>query len=108
MEVFVHKQMSRNNRIISRLTNSWSACHMNVQEKAGLDTKVFDWHTDSQPLTLVINVSDMPKEAVGGSTLLMKYDDKSVIELKQPAPGYAALFRGSAVLHKERTSLILA
>ena len=69
------------------LTNSWDASHMNVQEKSGLDTKIFDWHMDSQPLTLIINVSDMPKEVIGGSTILRKHDDGAEIELKQPAPG---------------------
>ena len=52
------------------LSNSWDASHMNVQESVGLDTKIFDWHMDSQPLTLIINVSDMPEEVVGGSTIL--------------------------------------
>ena len=71
------------------LSNSWDASHMNVQEKTGLDTKIFDWHMDSQPLTLIINVSDMPppEEIIGGSTILRKHDDGSEIELKQPAPG---------------------
>ena len=71
------------------LSNSWDASHMNVQEKTGLDTKIFDWHMDSQPLTLIINVSDMPppEEIIGGSTILRKHDDGTEIELKQPAPG---------------------
>ena len=69
------------------LTNSWDASHMNVQEKSGLDTKIFDWHMDSQPLTLIINVSDMPEKVIGGSTILRKHDDGTEIELKQPAPG---------------------
>ena len=30
------------------LSNTWDASHMNVQEKVGLDTKIFDWHMDSQ------------------------------------------------------------
>ena len=46
---------------------------MNVQEKVGLDTKIFDWHMDSQPLTLIINVSNMPEEVIGGSTILRQY-----------------------------------
>ena len=50
---------------------------------------------DSQPLTLIINVSDMPEHVIGGSTILRKYDDGSEIELKQPAKGYATLFRGT-------------
>ena len=54
------------------LSNTWDASHMNVQEKVGLDTKIFDWHMDSQPLTLIINVSDMPDEVIGGSTILRK------------------------------------
>ena len=54
------------------LQNTWDASHMNVQEKVGLDTKIFDWHMDSQPLTLIINVSDMPDEVIGGSTILRK------------------------------------
>merc|ERR1712223_2228046 len=82
------------------LSNTWDASHMNVQEKAGLDTKIFDWHMDSQPLTLIINVSDMPENVVGGSTILRRYDDGSEIELKQPAPGYATIFRGSGVFHR--------
>ena len=82
------------------LSNTWDASHMNVQEKVGLDTKIFDWHMDSQPLTLIINVSDMPKDVIGGSTILQRHDDKSEIELKQPAPGYATIFRGSGVFHR--------
>ena len=82
------------------LSNTWDASHMNVQEKTGLDTKIFDWHMDSQPLTLIINVSDMPENVVGGSTILRRYDDGSEIELKQPAPGYATIFRGSGVFHR--------
>lgn len=77
------------------LSNSWDASHMNVQEKSGLDTKIFDWHMDSQPLTLIINVSDMPEKVVGGSTVLRRHDNGREIELKQPAPGYATIFRGS-------------
>ena len=77
------------------LSNSWDASHMNVQEKSGLDTKIFDWHMDSQPLTLIINVSEMPEEVIGGSTVLRKHDNGAEIELKQPAPGYATIFRGS-------------
>ena len=75
------------------LSNSWDASHMNVQEKTGLDTKIFDWHMDSQPLTLIINVSDMPppEEIIGGSTILRKHDDGSEIELKQPAPGISII-----------------
>ena len=76
------------------LSNTWDAAHMNVQEKVGLDTKIFDWHMDSQPLTLIINVSDMPEKVEGGSTVLRKQDGEE-IELKQPAPGYATIFRGS-------------
>ena len=78
------------------LSNSWDAAHMNVQEKVGLDTKIFDWHMDSQPLTLIINVSDMPDHVEGGSTILRKQDG-SEIELKQPAPGFATIFRGSGM-----------
>ena len=37
--------------------------------------------------------SDMPKEVVGGSTILRRHDDGKEIELKQPAPGYATIFR---------------
>ena len=48
---------------------------MNVQAKVGLDTKIFDWHMDSQPLTLIINVSDMPEKVEGGSTILRRHDD---------------------------------
>jgi len=81
------------------LQNTWDASHMNVQEKVGLDTKIFDWHMDSQPLTLIINVSTMPEEVIGGSTILRKKDGTE-IELKQPAPGYATIFRGSGVFHK--------
>jgi len=81
------------------LQNTWDASHMNVQEKVGLDTKIFDWHMDSQPLTLIINVSNMPEEVIGGSTILRKKDGTE-IELKQPAPGYATIFRGSGVFHK--------
>merc|ERR1712141_990363 len=62
----------------------------------GLDTKIFDWHMDSQPLTLIINVSDMPEEVIGGSTILRRHDDGTEIELKQPAPGYATILRGTA------------
>ena len=72
---------------VAWLTNSWNASHMNVQAESGLDTKIFDWHCDSQPLTVIINVSDMPKEVIGGSTILRRHDDGSEIELKQPAPG---------------------
>merc|ERR1712223_594995 len=82
------------------LSNTWDASHMNVQAKVGLDTKIFDWHMDSQPLTLIINVSDMPEKVEGGSTILRRHDDGSEIELKQPAPGYATLFRGSGVFHR--------
>uniref|UniRef100_A0A7M5XD29 Uncharacterized protein n=1 Tax=Clytia hemisphaerica TaxID=252671 RepID=A0A7M5XD29_9CNID len=82
------------------LSNSWDASHMNVQEKVGLDTKIFDWHMDSQPLTLIINVSDMPDEVIGGSTILKRHDDGTEIELRQPAPGYATIFRGSGVFHR--------
>merc|ERR1712223_553429 len=82
------------------LSNTWDASHMNVQESTSLDTKIFDWHMDSQPLTLIINVSDMPEEVIGGSTILRKHDDGSEIELKQPAPGYATIFRGSGVFHR--------
>lgn len=82
------------------LSNTWDASHMNVQEKTGLDTKIFDWHMDSQPLTLIINVSDMPEEVLGGSTILRRHDDGTEIELKQPAPGYATIFRGSGVFHR--------
>ena len=82
------------------LSNTWDACHMNVQEKTGLDTKIFDWHMDSQPLTLIINVSEMPEEVLGGSTILRRHDDGSEIELKQPSPGYATIFRGSGVFHR--------
>ena len=82
------------------LSNTWDASHMNVQESTSLDTKIFDWHMDSQPLTLIINVSDMPKEVIGGSTILRKHDDGTEIELKQPAPGYATIFRGSGVIHR--------
>jgi len=81
------------------LSNSWDAAHMNVQEKVGLDTKIFDWHMDSQPLTLIINVSDMPDHVEGGSTILRKQDG-SEIELKQPAPGFATIFRGSGCFHR--------
>ena len=35
----------------------------------------------------------MPKEVVGGSTILRRHDDGKEIELKQPAPGYATIFR---------------
>ena len=55
---------------------------------------------DSQPLTLIINVSDMPEKVEGGSTILRKHDDGTEIELAQPAPGYATIFRGSGVFHK--------
>ena len=72
---------------VAWLTNSWNASHMNVQAKSGLDTKIFDWHCDSQPLTVIINVSEMPEEVIGGSTILRRHDDGSEIELKQPAPG---------------------
>jgi hypothetical protein len=82
------------------LSTTWDASHMNVQEKVGLDTKIFDWHMDSQPLTLIINVSDMPKDVIGGSTILRRHDCGSEIELKQPAPGYATIFRGSGVFHR--------
>jgi len=82
------------------LSNTWDASHMNVQEKVGLDTKIFDWHMDSQPLTLIINVSSMPDSVEGGSTILRRHDDGSEIELKQPAPGYATIFRGSGVFHR--------
>ena len=61
------------------LSNTWDASHMNVQESTSLDTKIFDWHMDSQPLTLIINVSDMPKEVIGGSTILRKHDDGTEI-----------------------------
>ena len=64
------------------LSNTWDASHMNVQESTSLDTKIFDWHMDSQPLTLIINVSGMPKEVIGGSTILRKHDDGTEIELK--------------------------
>ena len=37
--------------------------------------------------------SDMPEEVVGGSTILRRHDDGKEIELKQPAPGYATIFR---------------
>ena len=37
--------------------------------------------------------SDMPEEVVGGSTILRRHDDGEEIELKQPAPGYATIFR---------------
>ena len=57
------------------LSNTWDASHMNVQAKVGLDTKIFDWHMDSQPLTLIINVSDMPEKVEGGSTILRRHDD---------------------------------
>ena len=77
------------------LSNTWGGSHINVQANEGLDTKIFDWHVDSQPLTLIINVSDMPEHVIGGSTILRKYDDGSEIELKQPAKGYATLFRGT-------------
>ena len=80
--------------------NTWHACHINVQESEGLDTKIFDWHLDGQPLTLIINVSDMPDKVEGGSTYLRHHITGEEIELKQPAPGYATLFRGSAVFHK--------
>merc|ERR1712038_46489 len=86
------------------LSNTWDASHMNVQESSSLDTKIFDWHMDSQPLTLIINVSDMPKEVIGGSTILRKHDDGTEIELKQPAPGYATIFRGSGVFHRGTAS----
>jgi len=82
------------------LSNTWDASHMNVQAEVGVDAKIFDWHMDSQPLTLIINVSDMPDKVEGGSTILRRHDDGSEIELKQPAPGYATLFRGSGVFHK--------
>ena len=55
---------------------------------------------DSQPLTLIINVSEMPEDVVGGSTILRRNDDGMEIELKQPAPGYATIFRGSGVFHR--------
>lgn len=35
----------------------------------------------------------MPKEVIGGSTILRRHDDGKEIELKQPAPGYATIFR---------------
>ena len=35
----------------------------------------------------------MPEEVVGGSTILRRHDDGKEIELKQPAPGYATIFR---------------
>lgn len=71
-----------------------------AQESEGLDTKIFDWHLDPQPLTLIINVSEMPEKVEGGSTYLRKKDDGAIVELKQPAPGYATIFRGSAVYHR--------
>ena len=48
---------------------------LTLQAKVGVDTKIFDWHMDSQPLTLIINVSDMPDQVEGGSTILRRHDD---------------------------------
>ena len=60
---------------------------MNVQETQDLDTKIFDWHLDGQPMTLIVNVSDMPKNVIGGSTLLKTKDEDRTVELKQLGPG---------------------
>ena len=49
--------------------------YMGFQAEVGVDTKIFDWHMDSQPLTLIINVSDMPEQVEGGSTILRRHDD---------------------------------
>merc|ERR1712131_493814 len=54
------------------LSMSWDAAQINLQEKMSTDTKIFDWHMYSQPLTLIINISEFPGEndppAKGGST----------------------------------------
>ena len=60
---------------------------MNVQEKQDLDTKIFDWHLDGQPMTLIVNVSDMPTKVIGGNTELKYKNDDRVVELKQLGPG---------------------
>ena len=44
---------------------------------AGLDTKIFDWHMDSQPLTLIINVSDIPKNVCNyHAGRLLEYEEE--------------------------------
>ena len=68
------------------IQNTWHAAHMNVQEEEGLDVKVFDWHVDGQPMTLIVNISDMPEKVLGGSTEI-RQNDGTIVELKQLGPG---------------------
>lgn len=88
--------------------NPWDASNINISEKVEtdeLEAQVFDWHIDSQPLTLVINISEFPDESKGeekpqgGSTLIRRRNGE-VLELPHPTPGYATLFRGCSVFHK--------
>lgn len=76
--------------------------HFNIQVPSDDPGRpVFDWHTDSQPFVLIVDVS-RPGGAVngsrrGGATLVDVGD--SVYELKFPEPGWAYLLKGSELPH---------
>jgi len=61
-------------------------------------TPVFNWHTDSQPLVLIVMLADVPSNAEGGETFV-KTAAGDVLKLEFPAAGYAYLLKGSVLSH---------
>jgi len=70
--------------------------HVNLQ-RPGAD--VFDWHTDSSPLSVVTMLSDVPD---GDGATEIRDGSGQVHMLSYPGPGWAVVIHGSVVPHRAR------
>jgi len=95
-------------KYLSGLTGEGMAWHpmvleggdFNIQDDVSSDEPIVDWHIDSVPFVLLVDFSHHPENSEGGGTWFKKNDTGEITKIRYPGPGYATIFRGSAVLHK--------
>eukprot|EP01084_Bolivina_argentea_P275344 469561_1 len=95
--------------MLNKITNTTLRIHpmqfeqaqCNIQSKQ--NQNVFDWHYDSQDFVLIIMLSDIPSNAIGGGTLLEYYDhDQNITKYKEllfSNPGTAYFMQSNQVRH---------
>lgn len=113
---FLH-QMSTDNHLLNALqqvtgggdTLQWHPFQLeqmmtNIQ-RVGVNKPSFAWHNDSNDFVLLVQLSDIPEDAVGGGTLMQeKHGDGMVREIRAPKAGYAYLMQGKVVWHAGNAS----
>ena len=77
--------------------------HTNIQLIGAEKKPAFAWHQDSNDFVLLVQISDIPENAVGGGTLMMEKSGQ-VREVRAPAAGYAYLMQGKVLRHAANAS----